>query len=199
MRNNYSRTLSRIASLLSHGEITFELLYTLLLPGALIVHRCPVTGETRVLRLLHSSKTKSLNGTMCYELLCEGLEEAIVDRHHATSSWSDGGHISDAVASISRARFGFAKHTLYIMVFDGVQKIDTLGAFPLQHHPDSETLTSRLITRAQRWAALCGMHHVHYHGTSFRRETMGVGDRLGRYTVNLFSQLLYGEDTEAPP
>ena len=55
MRKHYKQTLARIASLVENHEITFDLLYVILLPGTVIIQRCPVTCKTRALTLLASN------------------------------------------------------------------------------------------------------------------------------------------------
>ena len=68
MRKNYRQTLARIASLVSHGEITFDLLYAILVPGTVIVRRCPTTRETRAVLVRCSfgadGRTRGLAGAI---------------------------------------------------------------------------------------------------------------------------------------
>ena len=56
MRKNYKKTLARIASLTENREITFDLLYAILVPGTIVVRRCFVTREIRAMKLLRAEK-----------------------------------------------------------------------------------------------------------------------------------------------
>ena len=76
MRKHYKQTLARIASLVGNQEITFDLLYAILLPGTVIIRRCPVTRETRALKLLASYQCTNGCGQKYWSLDCEYLEFA---------------------------------------------------------------------------------------------------------------------------
>lgn len=186
IRRNYRQTLTRIVSLVSHGEITFDLLYAILLPGTTIIRRCPTTRETRALRLLRAYKTYNSCGQPFWALACEGLEEMVGDDEDADDSigWSD-----DDLAARSGTRFGFVRTQAAINDFDGVEKINSLSAFPIQYHPDPEGLTASLLARARKWASLSGIHHMHCRGTAGRVEWFGSNQKLCKYSVSLSSVL----------
>ncbi len=180
LRRNYRQTLARISSLVSHGEITFDLLYAILLPGTIIVRRCPITHETRALRLIKSEKFVNLCGQQYYGLDCDGLEEMVNEDEDADNSigWSD-----EDMAACSGARFGFVETRALISYFSGVERINTLSAFPIQYHPDAEGLTALLLARARKWASLSGIHHMHCQGTASRREWIDDKQKLSKYSV----------------
>ncbi|RDX40257.1 hypothetical protein OH76DRAFT_1490451, partial [Lentinus brumalis] len=73
LRKDYRSTLAKIASLKASGEITFDLLYAILVPRTILVTECPVTGEPRALQLLSASKYET---SLCslYVLLCESVD-----------------------------------------------------------------------------------------------------------------------------
>lgn len=50
IHKEYKRTLYRIKSLISHGEITSDLLYAIMVPRTTLITKCPVTGEPRALQ-----------------------------------------------------------------------------------------------------------------------------------------------------
>lgn len=64
-------------------------------------------------------------------------------------------------------RFGEATIDLEIPEFSGMQKIDTLAAFPLHFHKDEETVRSQLLECGRKFVSLQGIHHRHYHGEAF--------------------------------
>ncbi len=194
MRKNYSQTLARISSLVSHGEITFDLLYTLLVPGTIIVKRCTVTRETRALCLTRVQKRHDSKTGWNYTLTCESLEEIVKDEGNDRDiGWSDDG--TDA-----GKQFCWVPSKVVIQDFDGVVKINKLNAYPLQYDDDPAALTAALIARGRKWAALNGTHHVHYHGSAGRWEWVAGGYKLRRHTVStvsLFGSLL--ADTHPSP
>ena len=76
LRTNYRTTLARIASLTAHGEITFDLLYGILVPHSILVTRDGATGELRCLRLLTARIEHCGGDERRYVLSCEGVEMA---------------------------------------------------------------------------------------------------------------------------
>ena len=76
MRKNYRQTLARIDSLLSHSEITFDLMYAILIPGTVFVYPCSVTRELRAMRLEAGRLGVDQCGRPCYQLLLEGIDSA---------------------------------------------------------------------------------------------------------------------------
>ncbi|RPD60635.1 P-loop containing nucleoside triphosphate hydrolase protein [Lentinus tigrinus ALCF2SS1-6] len=80
LRKDYRATLAKIASLKASGEITFELLYAILVPRTILITECPVTGEPRALQLLSANK---IENSMCslYSLLCENIDSTEEGAH----------------------------------------------------------------------------------------------------------------------
>ncbi|TFK87612.1 P-loop containing nucleoside triphosphate hydrolase protein [Polyporus arcularius HHB13444] len=163
IRSNYRQTLARISSLVSHGEITFDLLYAILLPGTIIVRRCPTTRETRAIRLSSASKLVNSCGQQFYALDCEGLEE-MVDEAEDENMDTNIGWSDDDLAARSGARFGFV----------GTRAV---------YHPDPEGLTALLLARARKWASMSGVHHMHCRGTAGRWEYVGNNQKLCKYSI----------------
>ncbi|KAJ3556388.1 hypothetical protein NM688_g2058 [Phlebia brevispora] len=52
LRREYKGTLTTIRKLIAHGEITWDLLYAIMVPRTILVTTCEVTGEPRALRLV---------------------------------------------------------------------------------------------------------------------------------------------------
>ena len=57
LRQNYGQTLSGISGLLANDSITFDLLYTILIPGTIFLQQCPTTHELQALRLRTTRKS----------------------------------------------------------------------------------------------------------------------------------------------
>ena len=180
IRKNYRQTLARISSLVSHGEITFELLYAILVPGTVVLRRCPVTLETRAMRLASATKGTSQCGPY-YALLLAGLE-ASAGENDASADAEVGW--DEERASGTGVRFGFAETNVTLRYFAGVHKVHKLACFPIEFHPQRESVREMLVTRGRRWAAHAGVSHVHYKGTAIRREWGNDGElKIRRYTV----------------
>ena len=56
LRKDYRGTLAHIENLTTHGEITFDMLYAILVPRTVVITECPTTGVLRALRLLSVNK-----------------------------------------------------------------------------------------------------------------------------------------------
>lgn len=182
MRKNYRQTLARISSLVSHGEITFDLLYAILVPGTIILNRCQITRETRALRLTTASKSITSSGQF-YNLQCEALEEFLEEGGNDNDEPTEIGW-GDKDEASNRKRWGWVSRTAQVWDFAGVEKINTLNAFPIQFHPDEATITSMLVARGRKWASLSGMHHVFYRGTAARWQWVSGSNKVFKYTVS---------------
>lgn len=160
LHRDYKSTLASIANLTAHGEITFDLLYAILVPRTILVATCPTTGEPRGLRLLSATKTMTVFGGI-YELICESIDAVDNDRVDGNSEVSEEGEALPAGRS-----WGRVQHKICIFSFDGTEKIDALDAYPIKYHPDEDELKEALIARGKKWVSLKGVHHMQYKGTS---------------------------------
>ena len=175
LRTNYRTTLARIASLTAHGEITFDLLYGILVPRSILVTRDGATGELRCLRLL----TARQDGDERYILSCEGVEMANptkdtvknADETDDDYSDDDSNEPKDQTSAFRAVGRAFGKHisTIFVRQFGGTQKINRLSVYPITYHPNPEGLKAALIKRGRKWASLNGVHHVYYDGLAGRR------------------------------
>ena len=182
IRENYRESLSRIASFTKHGEITFELLYAVLIPGSIILHRCPVTRETLAMRLVLATRVERKCGP-CYLLSLIGLEASATDVKTEGLIADIGGEEDDGARRSKGPRFGYGATRIILDYFEGVQEIHSLSAFPIQYHPEAAQVRAMLVSRGRRWADLAGVHHVQYYGMGIQRER-GQGElRLRRFAV----------------
>ncbi|KAI0366558.1 P-loop containing nucleoside triphosphate hydrolase protein [Pilatotrama ljubarskyi] len=191
LRKDYSATLAKIANLTSHGEITFELLYAILIPRTIIVTECPVTGETRALQL-RAARTMNFGSgkSHCvWRLLCESidsLEEAIHGRNVNADAPSSAPRTSatQRIPAIGEKTYGRVESIIYIEPFSGTKKINTLAAYPLKYSTDPQALENMLLERGRKWASLKGVHHVHYQGTAGFRVGTNVTQTIIKYNVD---------------
>ncbi|KAH9848062.1 P-loop containing nucleoside triphosphate hydrolase protein [Lenzites betulinus] len=170
LRRNYRSTLAQIANLTKHGEITFALLYAILVPRTIFITRCSTTGEMRALELLSASKEYSPNGDY-YNLHCRGVEGASESTRSVEDATEDSSREKDALM------FGMDETWVPVQAFKGTRKINTLAAFPLQYHPDPQAIRERLVRRGRKWAVLNGVRHVAYRGVA-------TGELNIKYSVN---------------
>ena len=178
MRKHYVETLARIASLVKNHEITFDLLYAILLPGSVIVRCCPVTREIRALKLLSAGQhTHPFTKERSWNLHCEYLEFTNNEEENAKQGIGSGDNAGPPI------RFGMLDTDARITSFGGVEKINSLVAYPIEFYPDHEALKATLLGRAHKWASLCGVHHVHYKGNTGRYEWVSGERKLKRYSV----------------
>ena len=215
LRKDYRGTLARIANLTAHGEITFELLYAILVPRSVVVTECPVTGEPRALQILNATKVEN---EMCsyYNVFCESVdsteEGAHPGRRNASEQPTGLNSARDRLASLRASRlgkkvapppprggnqstttsaalkgpsFGRVKSKIIIFGFKGTQKINSLEAYPIKYHSDPESLKTMLLERGRKWASLKGVHPMHYDGTAAVVASVGGRKKLLKYNVSV--------------
>ena len=159
VHKDYRSTLASIENLTSHGEITFDLLFAIMLPRTILVATCPLTGEFQALKLISGSRV-GCNAGFLYVLICEGIGLEDVKDTTATT-------------------FLKGQTRLVIQDFDGVVKINSLDAYPIQFHPSETELRQSLLDRGRKWAKFAGIHHVNYKGISGIR----TKERIIKYNV----------------
>ena len=149
------------------------------------------------MRLLSSSR-----GAEHYALNCEGLEagDARKEPRQDSGNASDdddydsdedddddddgatdeddegyeGGSAKQGSPSRTTQRaFGMTTRTVYIPAFAGTQKINRLNVFPMSYYQNPTQLKAELVKRGRKWASLCGVYHVFYHGLGGRQTCNG--------------------------
>ena len=165
VKTEYATILARIDSLLEHGEITFDLLWAILLPDIEYFTLDPKCGQPRAVILKWATEGCGMMGPY-YNLDCEYIE-AFGNQPETTLDGED-------IARTDKKRFGRAKMTSMMMGFQGAIKIHQLRTFPLDYHPKKDETRARLIERGRKWAAHDGIHHKHYNGIAFLDETRRI-------------------------
>ncbi|CAK5277207.1 unnamed protein product [Mycena citricolor] len=159
LAQDYRTTISTITRLTAHGEITWDLLYAILVPRTLIVGRCAVTGHERLF-VLQSFQRTAVEGVAVFQLSLEAVD--LVDRP-ATQTVGVG-----RVTAVALIPF-----------FKGAMRIDQLDAFPVQFHPNEAQLRQRIVQRGKRWLEMAGIQHMQYDGIAAFR----MGPKLVRHAV----------------
>lgn len=204
LKETYGNTLDTLASLLEHGQITFELLWSLFVPGKTTLYAlCPITSEPRALRLVHaelcqkadsqapvsaaydptglltSKNSQEQQMQYFWRLVVEYVEVDIAAQGDSANDIDNGS--SAQPRKDVRPTFGFAGlgRVIDVARFKGAKKISSLVAYPIQYYPGPggvEGLRERLVKRGKKWAEFAGgMHHVAYRGLAFKfKETSHI-------------------------
>ena len=147
IRDEHRSTLSTLQALLAHGEITFDLLWAILVPRSIILTKCKITGEPRALRIVDRNKRSG------WSIEAEYVESDV--------------HFQAKSASREKPKFCFVTdQSLFIPHFKGTVKITSLAHYPIRFHPRTNEIMASLVMRGMKRAALQGVHHMHYKGTA---------------------------------
>ncbi|TDL27684.1 P-loop containing nucleoside triphosphate hydrolase protein [Rickenella mellea] len=176
LRTENAATLEELNSLITHDEITFDLLWALLVPRTILYTPCPITGEPRFVRLTHSEQCTRGQGMTFWRLDVEYVEYNGGCGSGASSpsfSANDQLGLANSFNGLGGSggagpMFGLAVlPSLEIPAFKGAAKIASLPVYPKKWCHGVEELERRLIERGRRWAELDGVHHMHYNATGF--------------------------------
>ncbi|KAJ9636356.1 hypothetical protein H2201_003521 [Coniosporium apollinis] len=146
----------------SKGVMTYEHLWTLFQPGALIYTR--QDGHETVIKLQETRYGQDNCGNPCFWLICK------------YNDW-DG------------TKFGTVKLNLKIYPYTGTRAIVSLTAFPLDFHRHKDDLTARLIERGSKAEALAGSNYKGYHGIGWMYGQFGTKDKYnikGRIVIDTY-------------
>ena len=141
-------SISARNDLVANGVITFEHLWTILEPGALIYGTDE--GKERLYELVSTSYgTDQRLGMEFINLYCWGVD------------W-DG------------EKFGSSWDNLRNFEFVGTKPITRLAYFPLEFHPQKEELRQRLMMRGKLFELYAGYHFMEYKGPALTYGRCGL-------------------------
>lgn len=130
VEEDYAGDIASLSSLLANEQITWDLLWTICPPNAIIL--APKHGplhQIQGLKLASSSYEKRLNGTLYF-------------------------YIRGAIITHDGTDFGWGHLDLEIDQFDGAKQITSLVAFPLQYSKEREALRQRLVARGRQYLSI---------------------------------------------
>lgn len=142
VKDAYSRVTERLVALLRNGEITYDLLWAIFKPGAIVYGTCFGTGKPRCVVFEAGEVKEKQNGLEYYRLEC---------------------HYLDFDGEI----FGTAGVRLEISKFRGSRSIHSLEAFPLNLHLQKDDIRQSLIDCGRKFHQLVGKHTRHCRGRAF--------------------------------
>lgn len=159
----FADLINEINAYLAHGEITFSLLWAILLPRTPLYTKCMITGEPRIV-WLEVAQLQSC-GTTFYDLQSQCVE------YNAQFHQPEADGIEP--------KFGIAKVQVpAIYAFRGAVKIKNLPTYPLKYHPNVEKLEAKLLNRGKKWLSLQDMHHMYYSGNAYYQTGSGEMAKL---------------------
>jgi hypothetical protein len=135
-------TTHSLVSLQESKEITFDLLWALFKPGALVYTTCFGTRKPRCVIYGSGEEKISKSGVKYYEMECRYID-------------FDG------------EAFGDVSLNLAIPEFHGTKRINTLTAFPFQYHAEESGVRADLLKCGQKFISLIGTHHRYCCGKAF--------------------------------
>ncbi|KAF2404108.1 P-loop containing nucleoside triphosphate hydrolase protein [Trichodelitschia bisporula] len=148
--------------MMSKGVMTFEYLWTIFQPGALVYTR--QDGQDTALKLVSAKYGMDSNGVPVL--------------------WLSGKYVD-----WDGSRFGTNKINIKIGQYAGTRKIAALNALPLEYHPDREALRERLDARGKRVEELAGSYYRQYHGVGWKLSPFGGKDKYnikGRVVIDTY-------------
>ncbi|KAI8996656.1 P-loop containing nucleoside triphosphate hydrolase protein [Trametes punicea] len=184
LRKEYKATLAKVATLTSHGEISFDTLFAIFVPRTIVIADCPMTGEPCAFQLVSITRMPT-TGKPVYDLICESVD--LLDDEsglrpggaYGAASLNLTGILPMAVSYVSNAEdvavevqramgksYGRIQTRIVIGHFSGTVKISSLDVYPLEYHPDAARLRSLLVERGRKWLSLRGIHHMQYDGVA---------------------------------
>lgn len=130
VEEDYAGDIASVSSLLANEQITWDLLWTICPPNAIIL--APKHGplyQIQSLKLASSSYKKRPNNTQYF-------------------------HIYGAIITHDGTDFGWGHLHLEIDKFDGAKQITSLAAFPLQYSNEREAVRERLVARGRQYLSI---------------------------------------------
>jgi len=156
LESEYAETLRKVAKLLAHREITFDLLWAIFLPMSILMTTCHTTSEPRAFRLLDLSREYYTNGEPYWRFTYEYVD--------ANKNFPNTGQ-----------EFQVVKSSFTIRQFEGSNKISAFSIYPIEWHSDSDEIKAKLVRRGYKWMSLSRIHHMQYQGLAYNGKSTPNG------------------------
>ena len=153
LQDEFKDLIETSQDLKSKQVMTYEHLWTLFQPGAIVCTR--QDGQDQCLKLASARYG--------------------ADRHGNPVFWVSGKYID-----WDGSKFGTNKLNQCIPFYTGTRKITSLTVFPLEYHSEKEGLVERLTERGEKVEKLSGVHYKSYHGMAWKR---GISNNKDKYTI----------------
>lgn len=162
LQKEFKETIDASQDMKSKGVMTYEHLWTLFQPGAIVY--CRNDGQETAVKL---SDTRY--GQDSCDRPCFWVRAKYVD-------WNG-------------TSFGTTNLNVKILAFAGTKPIHQLAAYPIEFHHDTEGLRKRLLERGTKFEALAGSHYKGYHGLAWREDNWGKKQKYnikGRVVIDTY-------------
>jgi hypothetical protein len=156
LKEELKDTIKAVEDYFVHGVTTFEHLWAIFQPGAVVYTR--TGGTPKAMEFSYGEYIKTQCGP-AYQLCLEPV------------GWAG-------------TEFGRGSEYINIFSFVGTRPIKDLNALPLSFHPDKENIRETLIERGRKYEALAGYHYKAYEGVALSWNSKGqpipltVGGRI---------------------
>jgi hypothetical protein len=143
VEEDFGGAINNLQSLLSKGEITFDLLWAIFPPGELIVAmEHGLLRQPQALSVLTADYATQQNGQRYF--------------------WAKG-----MIITHDGEDFGKGSFTVTIPAFEGARKLMTLEFFPMKFHSEEDKFRQRLIARGEKYVAflkgpICREYSLHF-------------------------------------
>jgi hypothetical protein len=134
--------VARLNTLLEKREITYDLLWALFKPNAIVYTTCVSTGKPRCVKYDFGEERKQINRVDYFHIRCYYLD-------------SDG------------KVFGEVPTALGIEKFRETRGINSLGVFPLLYHQKEKETRAYLDKSGRKFLKLMNVHYCQYQGVAF--------------------------------
>lgn len=162
IRSKGPLTFDNLCNHLKHGEITFDLIGTILVPRTIIYAKCSITEAPRALRLKQAKRSRSDDGEPYWEIEAEYVES------------NERCYAANTTRKTPKFGLSISSEKLVILKFYGAAKIASLPSYPIKYHPQADQLMSKLVERGRKWCELEGVHHRHLKGTGINVRSENV-------------------------
>lgn len=139
LQKHFASIRTTFTALLEAGEITFEYLWALFTPNALVYLVDSDCEQPKCLKYDLGERRTKISGEIFFCLQCRGFDH-------------DG------------KVFGEVTSSILIPEFSGTKSITSLNAYPLEHHRDQDGTRMELVKRGRKFTALTEMEHRNYQG-----------------------------------
>ncbi|KAI9750422.1 MAG: hypothetical protein M4579_006477 [Chaenotheca gracillima] len=142
LEKTFASTTQRLASLLKHGQITYDLLWALFKPEALVFTTCHGTGKPRCVRFEQGMEKTKGNGVQCCSLSARYLD-------------FDGDVLGEASIEYE------------LELFRGAKAIHMLAVYPFQYHSRKVDMMKQLVECGRRFLSMLKPCPYQYDGKAF--------------------------------
>lgn len=154
---DFGSRIADLESLLTHKEITYDLLWTICSPRTLVFTKQTLLGQPQVMRVQETEYHNGQDGVY-FTIFCQSIAHDGED-------------------------FGTSKQSFRVPSFDGARKIEELPGFPLEFHSQKKTIRSELVDRGRTYVSLLDARCQEYSGAAAMEVEKFGDNRIQKFNV----------------